>query len=149
MRIPISVRFVGVVADRLHQEVLDKPLDPSGSNWPSGFRWFFALEVIGLTGISVAFAQIGAGLLRQQAKWRREARTILMSSLLILLSGVLFLKMIPPRSSVAPPPPRFYDVEALSQTAEPPGLDFPIDELGAPAGVLVVEGVEQAEVDLP
>ena len=56
VRVPYSVRFVGAVAGRLHQDVLDQPLNPDGSNWPAGFRWFFTLEVIGLTGLAVAFA---------------------------------------------------------------------------------------------
>ena len=141
VRVPFSVRIVGAVAARLHQEVLDQPLTADGINWPTGFRWFFTLEVIGLTGIAVAFTQIGASLFGKRTKWRIEARTILISSILILMSGVLFLKMIPPRSVVTPPAPEVYDVEFMSRAFEPPTREFPIDDLQVPT--------DQAEIDLP
>jgi hypothetical protein len=116
VRIPLSVRFVGVVADKLHRDVLKEPLDPDGSNWPSGFRWFFALEICGLAGICIAFAQLGAGVLKQEDKWKVEARTILMSSCLTLLVGVGFLKLIPPNRETPPPPQRIYEIETTSQS---------------------------------
>ncbi len=141
IRTPFSVRLVGAAAARLHREVLDEPLKPDGTNWPSGFRWFFALEIIGLTGIAVAFMQVGAACFRKSLKWRVEARTILLTSILILISGILLLKTIPARPTVTPPPTPVYDVEFMSQMAAPPNDAFPIDEIGPL--------VEPAEFDLP
>lgn len=115
VRVPFSVLLVAKVAGQLQEQVLDEPLNPDGTNWPAGFRWFFVLEVIGLAGIAIALAQIGAGLLVQQRKWRIEGRTILMSSILVLLCGILFLKTITRQPRVISPPSKVYDVEVMSQ----------------------------------
>ena len=58
-----------------------------------------------------------------------------MLSILVLFCGILFPKMIPRRSIVAPPPSKVYDVDAMSQTAQPTDREFPIDDLG-PSTVL-------------
>jgi hypothetical protein len=96
LRIPLSVRFVGLVADRLQQEVLDVPLDPDGSNWPGGFRAFFVLQLCGMAGLCIAMVQMGFGLLKRRGDWQAQARSILIGSCLAILTGVLLLKLIDP-----------------------------------------------------
>ena len=94
VRIPLSVRFVGLVADKLHEDTLSTRLKPDGSNWPFAFRMFFALEMCGLAGLCLAVTQLGAGALKRRRDWMAQARSILVGSCLALLLGVLFLKLI-------------------------------------------------------
>lgn len=95
--VPISVRFVGFVADRLQENTLGIQLKPDGSNWPLGFQLFFILELCGLAGLSLGLAQLGAGVLKGRAKWKFEARQIIGCSVGALLVGVLALQLIQTR----------------------------------------------------
>lgn len=92
--IPVSVRYVGLVADRLHEDVLNEPLQPDGSNWPLAFRMFFTLELCGLAGICAAMTQLGTGALKRRSDWTAQARSLLVGSCLAMLIGILFLKLI-------------------------------------------------------
>ena len=94
VRIPLSVRCMGVVADILHDDVLDAKLDPDGSNWPRAFRWFFILEMCGLAGLIVAFTQLGCAVIAQRMDWFQQSRTILFWSFSAMIVGFLLLLLI-------------------------------------------------------
>ena len=93
MVVPLSVRFVGFVADKVHERIGVIP-DSDGSNWPAGFRIFFIMELCGLAGLSIGLVQLGSGLLKQRSKWIGEARQILAGSCAMLVVGVLSLMLI-------------------------------------------------------
>jgi hypothetical protein len=94
VRIPLSVRFVGLVAKELHEDNLTARLKPDGSNWPFAFRMFFALEMCGLAGLCLAVTQLGASALKHRHDWMAQAVSILIGSCLALVMGVLFLRLI-------------------------------------------------------
>lgn len=114
--IPLSVRFVGMVADRLHEDVLRQPLNANGSNWPAGFRAFFFVEMCGLAGMSFAFFQMGMGHIRLQRDWRRSGQGFFIASLLLLVVGLGCLKVIRPRQDVPYPPTEMYDLPTNEQS---------------------------------
>lgn len=93
VRVPVSVRIVGFVADKLHEDVLDAPLDPDGSNWPAGFRIFFILELCGLAGLCLGACQLGAAILRKRTDWRTQAESLLIGSCFAILVGFLLIKL--------------------------------------------------------
>lgn len=94
IRVPLFVRGLGLIADRLHDEVLNAPLDPRGSNWPAAFRWFFALQLCGIAGLSLGFAQLGFGMIRSRSDWTNQATSILSWSCLAMIIGFLMLKLV-------------------------------------------------------
>jgi hypothetical protein len=114
--VPLSVRFVGMVADRLHEDVLRQPLNPDGSNWPAGFRAFFFVEMCGLAGMSFAFLQLGMGHVRLQRDWRWSGQGFFIASLLLLVIGLGCLKVIRPRQDIPYPPSKMYDLPTNEQS---------------------------------
>ena len=94
VRIPASVRFMGFVADKLHDGELGVRLDPDGSNWPKAFTWFFVLEMCGLAGASLGLSQLGASILKQRSDWRGQAEAIIVGSIIAILLGFFFLGLI-------------------------------------------------------
>ena len=91
---PLSVRFVALVAEKLHEEDVTSRLKPDGSNWPFAFRMFYALELCGLAGLCIAFFQLAASTLKQRRDWMTQAVSILIGSCLAMLVGGLFLRLI-------------------------------------------------------
>ena len=94
VRIPISVRGMGMVADMLHDDVIGVKLDPDGSNWPKAFRWFFTLEMCGLAGLSLAFGQLAFAIIAKRNDWYLQSLTIMFWSFSAIVVGVLLLLLI-------------------------------------------------------
>lgn len=92
--VPLSVRFVAEVADRMHERTLSVKLKPDGSNWPGAFRAFFIVEMCGLAGLCWGFVQLASGLLARKREWKVTAGNFFGVSLLLIVMGVCFLRLL-------------------------------------------------------